>query len=63
VMVAAHNYDLQAASKCGLQCAFIPRPQEFGPTSKAELTPIGNWQFVAKDLNDLAEQLGRRPDF
>jgi len=63
VMVAAHNYDLEAAAKCGLQCAFVPRPKEFGPPGRAELTPTGNWQVVAKDLNDLAEQLGRRPDF
>jgi 2-haloacid dehalogenase len=58
LMVAAHNYDLQAAARCGLQSVFVPRPEEFGPTGKAELTPTGNWQFIAKDLNDLAEQLG-----
>jgi 2-haloacid dehalogenase len=63
VMVAAHNSDLQAAAKCGLQCAFIPRPLEFGPKGNPELSPTDNWQLVAKDLNDLAEQLGRRPDF
>lgn len=58
VMVAAHNYDLEAATQCGLQCAFIPRPNEFGPNAQAELGPTGDWQFVARDLNDLAEQLG-----
>jgi 2-haloacid dehalogenase len=57
VMVAAHNYDLEAAAACGLQCAFVPRPAEFGPNGKAELKPTRNWQFVAKDFNDLAEQL------
>lgn len=58
VLVAAHNYDLEAAAGCGLQCAFVARPQEFGPGGKAELKPSRNWQFVAKDLNNLAEQLG-----
>lgn len=58
VMVAAHNYDLEAAAKCGLQCAFVLRPAEFGPDGKVELSPADNWQFVAKDLNDLARQTG-----
>lgn len=58
VMVAAHNYDLEAAAACGLQCAFVPRPEEFGPKGEAELKPSRDWQFVAKDLNDLAGQMG-----
>lgn len=58
LMVAAHNYDLEAASACGLRCAFVPRPQEFGPTDKAELSPTNKWDFVANDFNDLAQQLG-----
>lgn len=58
VMVAAHNYDLEAAAGCGLQCAFVARPQEFGPKGKPELKPGRDWQFVAQDMNDLAKQLG-----
>lgn len=58
VMVAAHNYDLQAAAACGLQCAFVPRIKEFGPNGKAELKPTRAWQFVAKDFNELVGQLG-----
>lgn len=58
VMVAAHNYDLEAAAACGLQCAFVPRPTEFGPIGKAELQPTKNWQFVVNDVNELAEKLG-----
>jgi 2-haloacid dehalogenase len=58
VMVAAHNYDLEAAAQCGLKCAFVPRPQEFGPNGQAELAPSQNWDFVLPDFNQLAEQLG-----
>jgi 2-haloacid dehalogenase len=58
VMVAAHNYDLEAAAECGLQCAFVERPDEFGPGGKAELKPSRNWKFVTKDMKDLAEQMG-----
>jgi 2-haloacid dehalogenase len=58
VMVAAHNYDLQAAAGCGLRCAFVPRPQEYGPAGKPDLIPTGKWDFVAKDFNDLAHALG-----
>ena len=31
MMVAAHNYDLDAARACGLRTAFVPRPAEHGP--------------------------------
>lgn len=58
VMVAAHNYDLHAAAACGLKCAFVVRPKEYGPKVKPDLVPTGKWEFVAKDFNDLAEQLG-----
>ena len=58
VMVAAHNYDLHAAAACGLKCAFVVRPKEYGPKVKPDLEPTGNWEFVAKDLKELAEQLG-----
>lgn len=58
LMVAAHNYDLEAASACGLRCAFVPRPQEFGPAGNAELSPTRKWDIVANDFNDVAQQLG-----
>lgn len=58
VMVAAHNSDLEAAAGCGLQCAFVPRPNEYGPGGKHDAVPSRAWEFVAKDFGELAGQLG-----
>lgn len=55
-MVAAHNSDLAAAQKCGLRTAFIPRLQEHGAAQTTDLKPDGNWDWVARDLVDLAKQ-------
>jgi 2-haloacid dehalogenase len=57
MMVAAHNYDLRAASQLGLSTAFIPRPAEYGPNQTKDLKPEGSWDIVAADIVDLARQL------
>ena len=57
MMVAAHNYDLQAARSFGLHTAFIPRPTEHGPSQTTDLLPEGPWDIVATDIEDLATQL------
>lgn len=58
MMVAAHNDDLAAAQKQGLGTGFVPRPNEKGPGQKSDLTATGKWDIVARDFNDLADQLG-----
>jgi 2-haloacid dehalogenase len=58
MMAAAHNGDLDAARRCGLQTAFFPRPTEYRPTQRRDLTPVGNWTVVAADIEDLAVRLG-----
>jgi 2-haloacid dehalogenase len=58
LMVAAHNGDLGAASRCGLRTAFVPRPLEHGPGGGKDLTPARPWDVVATDFIDLARQLG-----
>jgi len=58
VMVAAHKGDLRAAAGVGLKTAFVPRPLEFGPAGKPDLTPDPSFSVVAADFNDLAGQLG-----
>lgn len=57
MMVAAHNSDLFAARDAGLLCAFVPRPTEHGPGQTTDLQPMAGWDIVAKDFNDLADQL------
>ncbi len=57
MMVAAHGGDLKAAKACGLQTAFIPRPNEHGP-GKGEASPGVEVDYIAKDLLALADALG-----
>lgn len=58
MMVAAHKDDLQAAKRCGLRTAFVRRPMERGPGTKADLSSDRSFDFNADDFNDLASQLG-----
>ncbi len=57
MMVAAHNSDLLAAAACGLQTAFVPRPAEYGPGQTSDLAPEHDFDLVARDFIDLANQL------
>jgi 2-haloacid dehalogenase len=59
LMVAAHDIDLThgGASGAGLKTAFIPRPDEHGKGHGAEKL-TGPVDIVAKNLPDLADQLG-----
>jgi 2-haloacid dehalogenase len=55
MMVAAHNYDLRAAQAGGMRTAFFPRPTEYGPGQTTDLHPDGEWDVVARDVEDLAD--------
>ena len=57
MMVAAHSKDLEAAAQCGLRTAHIARLNEYGPHT-GESAPTMKADFAAKDLLDLANQLG-----
>jgi 2-haloacid dehalogenase len=58
MMAAAHNGDLGNARKQGLMTAFFPRPSEYGPHQKRDYAAEQDWDVVAKDIEDLATQLG-----
>ncbi len=58
MMVAAHQEDLRVAQSQGMQVAFVPRPQEWGPSHTPDLTPDPAFEVVATDFMDLAQQLG-----
>jgi len=58
LMVAAHPFDLVAAQRAGLQTAYIPRPDEYGPGGPMEPVGAAVFDIVAADLVDLARQLG-----
>jgi 2-haloacid dehalogenase len=57
MMVAAHTRDLVAAEACGLQTAHTARPDEYGPNT-GESAPTAKVGYTAKNLADLAGQLG-----
>jgi 2-haloacid dehalogenase len=61
MMVAAHNGDLVAAAGCGLQTAFVPRPTEYGPDQTSDLAPEHEFDLIATDFIDLADQLESAP--
>ena len=56
-LVAAHNDDLKAAAQCGFRTAFVERPFEHGPDQKSDRTADGDYDYVALDFVDLADQL------
>lgn len=58
MMAAAHNSDLAAARKAGLMTAFWPRPREYGPRQQRDYQADTPWDIVARDIEDLATQLG-----
>ncbi len=58
MMCAAHNSDLRAAQALGLQTGFFPRPGEYGPHQVRDAEADGDWTVIAKDIEDLAAQLG-----
>jgi 2-haloacid dehalogenase len=57
MMIAAHNDDLEAARTSGLKCGFVMRPREHGRHQTSDLAPSAQWDVVASDLVDLAEQV------
>ncbi len=58
MMVATHPGDLRAAAHAGLRTAYVIRPLERGPGQPVNLNPDGEFDYTAKDFNDLARQLG-----
>jgi 2-haloacid dehalogenase len=57
MMVAAHNSDLHGARSAGLRTAFVYRTKEYGPEQKTDLTPDSSIDLVARDFNNLADNL------
>jgi 2-haloacid dehalogenase len=58
MMTAAHRNDLTGARSLGLRTAFIHRPNEYGPTRRADRARAGDFDVVANDTLDLATKLG-----
>ena len=54
LMVACHNFDLNAARACGFKTAFVRRPSEWGHEPPPEPTPHPDCDFVFDGFEALA---------
>ena len=57
LMVACHNFDLDAARACGYKSAFVRRPAEWGPGGPPDPTPNPAHDIVVDTFEELAERL------
>lgn len=57
LMVACHNFDLNAARACGFRTAFVHRPAEWGPEGPPDPTPHPDNDIVVDGFEALAERL------
>jgi len=58
LMVACHNFDLDAAKKEGFKTAFVRRPDEWGPPGPPDPKPNPIHDIVVDDFGELATRLG-----
>jgi len=57
-LVAAHHGDLAGARACGLQCAYIDRPDEYGGAAAPDAHHEQAWEWTAASFTELADLLG-----
>ncbi len=58
LMVACHNFDLDAARGEGYRTAFIRRPDEWGPAGPPDPVPNPATDIIADGFDELANALG-----
>jgi len=58
MLVAAHPSDLKAARRAGLRTGYVDRPLEHGPSGEPHRVQPDEFDVVASDFGDLADQLG-----
>jgi 2-haloacid dehalogenase len=58
MLVAAHPGDLRPARDAGLMTAYVDRPLEYGPNQRTHRIEDAEFDFMATDFPDLADQLG-----
>ncbi len=54
LMVACHNFDLNAAQDAGFKTAFVRRPDEWGPAGPPDPTPNRPYDHVCEGFAELA---------
>jgi len=58
LMVACHNFDLDAAKAVGFRTAFVRRPDEWGPAGPPDPEPNPIHDIVVDTFPELADKLG-----
>jgi 2-haloacid dehalogenase len=58
LMVACHNFDLDAARGEGFRTAFIRRPDEWGPAGPPDPVPNPATDIIVDNFTTLADRLG-----
>jgi len=58
MMCAAHSGDLNAARGFGLRTGFIHRPNEYGPSRRADSAKPRDFDVVSENMLDLASKMG-----
>ena len=57
LMVACHNFDLNAAHAAGMRTAFVRRPDEWGPEGPPDPHPNMAYTHVVDDFDALRQQV------
>ena len=57
IMVACHNFDLNAARECGYKSAFVRRPAEWGPGGPPDPAPNPAHDLIVDTFDELAVRL------
>jgi 2-haloacid dehalogenase len=57
LMVACHNFDLNAAQDAGMRTAFVRRPDEWGPGGPPDPNPNRAYDFVEDNFEGLRERV------
>ena len=57
LMVACHNFDLNAAHGCGMRTAFVRRPDEWGPAGPPDPLPNRAYDFIEDGFEGLCQRV------
>lgn len=57
LMVACHNFDLNAAQDAGMRTAFVRRPDEWGPAGPPDPNPNRSYDFIEDGFDGLRERV------
>jgi 2-haloacid dehalogenase len=61
LMVACHNFDLNAAHAAGMRTAFVRRPDEWGPAGPPDSNPNMDYDHVADGFDELRRLVRELP--